>query len=117
MPNMTQPKTSTLTRLENLHNQPTRYELALERGDTRIRICYSMRTGRHSLLTACQKHGQTIVDYIGMDDKATMEFLKPAARGARIGEWSIRFTGRTQRDAISTQSELPWIGDFAKVAA
>ncbi len=108
---------NTLDRLERLQNQPTRYELVLERGDTRIRICYSMRTGRHSLLTACQKHGQTLVDYIGMDDKAQMVFLKPASRGAQIGEWSIRFTGRTQRDAISTRSELPWIGDFEKVVS
>lgn len=108
---------NTMDRLERLQNQPTRYELVLERGEIRIRICYSMRTGRHSLLTACQKHGQTIVDLIGMDDKAQMVFLKPAALGAQIGEWRIHFTGRTQRDAISTRSELPWIGDMGKVAA
>lgn len=28
--------------------------------------------------------------------------------GARIGEWRIRWSGRTQREAVG--SELPWIG-------
>jgi hypothetical protein len=32
--------------------EPTRYELALERGEQKYLICYSVRQGRHSILTA-----------------------------------------------------------------
>lgn len=102
-------------RLERLHNGPTRYELIAERGETRILIAYSMRTGRHALLTSTQKHGPALIAMMGLTDEARIVFLKPAARGAQIGEWSIRFSGRTQREAI--QSELPWIGDLAKSEA
>jgi hypothetical protein len=100
---------TTMEKLKRLHRGPTRYELIAECGENRVLIAYSMRTGRHSLLTACQKHGQALIAMIGMDDNARIEFLKPASRGAKIGDWSIRFSGRTQREAI--QSELPWIGD------
>jgi hypothetical protein len=97
-------------KLARLHNGPTRYELIAERGETRVLICYSMRTGRHSLLTAARKHGPALIAMMGLGDDAQIEFLKPAASGARIGDWSIRFSGRTQREAVS--SELPWIGDW-----
>jgi hypothetical protein len=101
--------------IERLHNQPTRYELVAERGDIRILIAYSMRTGRHSLLTSVQKHGQKLIDFMGITDEHLLVFLKPAKLGAHVGPadnpWTIRFTGRTQREAV--QSELPWIGDMA----
>ncbi len=94
---------------ESLHRQLTRYELIAERGETRILISYSMRTGRHALLTSAQKHGPALISMMGLDDKAQITFLKPARLGAKIGEWSIRFSGRTQRECIG--SELPWIGN------
>lgn len=104
---------------ERLHRGPTRYELIAERGDTRILIAYSMRTGRHSLLTACQKHGPALIAFMGIEDTHLLVFLKPAKLGAHIGPaanpWSIRFSGRTQREAIG--SELVWIGDQAERAA
>jgi hypothetical protein len=97
---------------ERLLNGPTRYELVAENGETRILIAYSMRTGRHALLSSVQKHGSKLIEMMGLGDDARIVFLKPAALGATIGNWRIRFTGRTQREAIA--SELPWIGDCRK---
>lgn len=91
-----------------LLRQPTRYELIAERGETRVLIGYSMRMGRHALLTMAQKHGPALIAMMGIGEDARIEFLKPAARGARIGEWLIRWSGRTQREAVL--AELPWIG-------
>lgn len=93
---------------ERLLRQPTRYELIAELGERRVLIAYCMRQGRHTLLTAAQKHGQALIDFMGIGPEARIEFLKPASAGARIGEWRIRWSGRTQRDAVG--SELPWIG-------
>jgi hypothetical protein len=101
---------TTLERLARLQNYPTRYELVAERGETRVLIAYSMRTGRHALLIAAQKHGPALIAMMGLTDDARIVFLKPARLGARIGEWSIRFSGRTQREAIA--AELPWIGEM-----
>lgn len=100
---------------ERLRNRPTRYELIAQKGDRRVLIAYCMRTGRHSILEAARKHGQALIDLMEMDDNATLEWLQPARLGAKIGDWSIRFSGRTQREAIG--SELPWIGDTSTLAA
>jgi hypothetical protein len=109
---------TTQEKLERLHRGPTRYELIAERGETRILIAYSMRQGRHTLLTAVQKHGQALIDFMGITDKDLLVFLRPAKLGAHIGPaanpWSIRFSGRTQREAVA--SELPWIGDWRAAA-
>lgn len=103
---------TTTEKLNRLHNGPTRYELVAEKGDERILIAYSMRTGRRALLTAAQKHGHALLAMMKLDDNTKFEFLKPAAKGAKVGDWTIRFSGRTQRDAISN-GELPWIVDRA----
>ena len=36
---------------------------------------------------------------------------KKASDGFAIGEWQVRFTGRTERDAIMN-GELPYVGDL-----
>jgi len=41
--------------------------------------------------------------------------LKKASRKAESNPWTIRFSGRTQREAIC--SELPWIGNRIDVNA
>ena len=59
-------------------------------------------------------NGQKLIDYMGLTADDLMTFPKPAKLGARIGPadnpWSVRFSGRTQREAIGT--ELPWIGNW-----
>jgi len=95
---------------ERLFRGPTRYELVAEGPDgRRVLIGYNMRQGRSALLAACRKHGQALIELMGLDDTATIAFLKPASLGATMGTWRVRFSGRTQREAIG--SELPWIGE------
>lgn len=110
---------TTQEKLQRLQGGLTRYELIAERGEQRVLIAYCMRMGRHTILTACQKHGQALIDYMGISDKDLLVFLRPAKLGAHIGPasnpWSIRFSGRTQRDAISG-GELPFIGDLGQKA-
>jgi hypothetical protein len=109
---------TTTEKLESLRNRPTRYELIAERGETKVLIAYCMRTGRHSLLEACRKHGQKLIDFMGITGEDLLVFLRPAKLGAHIGPadnpWWIKFSGRTQREAVT--SELPWIGDTGRAA-
>lgn len=107
-----------LEKLERLHNRPTRYELVAERGETRILICYSARLERAIIGQICFDHVVNLARLIGQSPESlVIEFLKPVSRGAMVSGWNVRFTGRTQRDAISTESELPFIGDWQKEVA
>lgn len=107
---------TTLEKLERLHNYPTRYELIAEKGDARILIGYTMHQSRHGLLSLCRQNGEKLVSFMGLDDKAEIVFLKPAKLGATMGGWSVKFSGRTQRDAISN-GELAFIGNLVNIAA
>lgn len=101
--------TPTLTdRLARLHNRPTRYELAATHADGRkVLIAYSPRRNRQGLLAAARERGELLVKLAGTD---SITFAKLAAGGATMGAWSIKYTGRTQREAY-TEGELPYIGD------
>ncbi len=101
--------------LARLTNRATRYELALINGDTRILVMYSHGRARHDLLKCCRTHGEAIVALACPTGEELLTFAPKAADGAKIGPWSIRFTGRTQREAI-IEGELPFIGDVGRVA-
>jgi hypothetical protein len=99
----------TTERLERLRNRATLYELAMTRGEERLLVAYSQRKGRRDIfkaVTADHRVGP-IMARTGAD---RIEFAKRAADGAMMGGWTIRFTGRTERDAI-IEGELPYAGD------
>jgi hypothetical protein len=102
----------TTKQLESLRNRATLYELAMTRGDERILIAYASGKGRQDIwrCVTSDKRVKAIVAKVGTD---AIDFAKRAADGATMGGWAIRFTGRTQRDAIS-EGELPYIGDETK---
>ena len=89
--------------------RPTLYELAITKGDQRFLIMYCGRQGRSTIWDCCQEHGLKLVALTGCEN---LTFAKLTRDGAMMGDWQIRFTGRTQRDAHST-NQLPWIGDLA----
>jgi hypothetical protein len=91
--------------------EPTRYELAIAKGDQKFLVCYSMRTGRHAILKSLQQRSQAILGATNLSDEALLAWKTPAREGAMLGDWAVRFTGRTQREAISA-GELPWIGQL-----
>lgn len=100
-----------LARLTEQHKY-TRYECIAENAaGEKMLLAYSMQTGRRSLLDCAQKHGPQLIAWLKIGPDASLEFLKPANRGAQIGPASLRFSGRTQRDAI-IEGEHPFIGDY-----
>jgi hypothetical protein len=90
----------------------TLYELAAENGDQRYLIMYTSNKSRRMLLDCAREHGERLVPLTGHEN---IVFAKRAADGATMGEWRIRWTGRTQREAVS--SKLPWIGDLKELEA
>jgi len=94
----------------------TLYELIAEHLDgRRYLVCYTSRKGRTDLwhaVTGDNHEGRRdcLIELTGSD---RITFAKPARNGATMGvdgEWSIRFSGRTQRDCQG--SELPYVGDL-----
>jgi hypothetical protein len=102
----------TTERLDSLRNRATLYELAMIRGEERILIAYSQRKGRRDIFkaVAADHRVRQVTARTGTDQ---IDFAKRTADGATMGGWAIRFTGRTQRDAI-IEGELPYIGDEAR---
>ena len=86
---------------------PTRYELTLSNGTTTYLVCYSMRKSRSSLYHIACKWADRIKKVTG-----TVEiiFAQTVAGGGRLGDWTLKFSGRTQRDA-QYAGEHPWLGD------
>jgi hypothetical protein len=97
-------------KLERLRLYGTRYELAMTHTETResLLIAYSTGKARRDVFRYVSDPDRVgpIVARTGSD---SIHFGKRAADGGTMGEWSIRFTGRTQRQAI-TEGELPYIG-------
>lgn len=98
----------TSEKLGRLRNRPTLYELAMVRGDEKILVAYVQRKGRRDLWKAITnpKRIRKIVAKAGTEE---ITFRKKAGDGGQMGEWSLRFTGRTERDAVA-EGELPYIG-------
>jgi len=84
----------------------TLYELAAQNGDRRILLAYCSNRGRRTVWEVARKHAERLVALTGAEN---IEFAKRASDGATMGAWRIRWTGRTQREAVG--SKLPWIGD------
>ena len=97
---------TTQEKLAALRNYGTKYEIALKLlSDGReFRVCYSGRKSRSGLLSAVQAAGPDILRVTSMPDDARMEWKDGAMKLGTVA--TIRFTGRTQRDAICS-GELP----------
>lgn len=98
--------TATLeNRLARLKNYRTRYELIATNADGRkVLVRYTSRVGRRGLYDALTQDAEQICQFFGTD---SIHFGKRAADGATMGEWTIKFSGRTQREAILC-GELPF---------
>ena len=95
-------------RLASMTRESTLYELALTSPDRtrKILVAYCNRTGRRGLYNAVAKDGrrEAIVALTGTEE---ITFAKRSADGAKMNGWEIKFSGRTQREAIA-QGELPY---------
>jgi hypothetical protein len=95
-------------RLERIKNYATRYEMAATKGDRSVLVCYASNRSRQAMHKYIQNRAEQLIKLTGA---TTMEFGSRVADGCMMGEWSIRFTGRTQRECILS-TELPFIGDL-----
>lgn len=84
----------------------TLYELAIENGEQRLLLAYCSNRTRQTIWKVARQHGERLVALTGEEN---ITFAKRAGDGAAMGDWRIRWTGRTQREAVD--SKLPWIGD------
>lgn len=97
--------TATLQRLEALRNRLTCYEVTAKHPDGReYLIGYLHRTTKRGLFDLIRKRGQWIVNGLGLADDASFTLSESVSRRpvARIGDWRIGLTGRTERDSISS---------------
>lgn len=114
-PTRTPAEQATITaKLARLHNRGTAYELAMSRTlpdgtkDARL-VAYTPRRNRNGLFDACCDKRR--VDYLmKLTGSDNLRFGKRVVDGATMGEWTVNFSGRTQREAI-IEGELPYVGD------
>jgi hypothetical protein len=98
------------SRLLRLKNRRTRYELVAEHPDgRRLLVRYTSRLGRRGLFDALQQDSARLCAVLGAD---AIHFGTRAGDGGTMGEWKIRFTGRTQREAI-IDGELQFYAELA----
>ncbi len=96
------------TRLARLQNFATRYELVAANGSTQVLAGYTAQKSRNSIFKMIRQQGEAWQAFAKSDSFA---FGKKASDGATLGAWTIRFSGRTQRDAY-IGGELPWFADL-----
>ena len=99
-----------LRRLERLRNRRTMYEVEIARPDGHhALLCYSEATSMRAVMQAITKRGRSVIAYLDLDDAAAMTWER-GKQEIRVGGAVVRLTGRTQRDAIMSGKELPYVG-------
>ena len=103
---------TTTEKLERLRNRGTQYELSctMPNGTTCL-VGYS-RPSKMGILSMIRKNGKAWAARISENDR--IEFDSDG-RSAKVGPFDIRFSGRTQREAICA-GELPWFEEAIPVA-
>jgi hypothetical protein len=91
-------------KLERLRNRRTLYELIVQRGDCKLLVGYTQKT-RDSLFKQARRVGESLVK-ITRSENITL--AKKVGDGAVMGEWTLCWTGRTERDAI-IGGEYPFV--------
>ena len=96
-----------IQKLGRLKNYGTKYELVLSKGTRKYLVVYSAGKSRATVMAGIRKFANRIMGVTGAHN---VVWATKASQGAHMGSWSIAYSGRTQREAISA-GELPWIGD------
>lgn len=89
--------------------EPTRYELMVEHtSGHRVLVCYTPRRTLSGLLAAGRERFADLERVTGVK---AWDAAGKAAEGlvSQNGAWTLRFSGRTQREAHA--SELPFVAD------
>ena len=95
-------------RLGKLTNRQTLWELVATNGAEVYLVRYTNRRSRSSLFESARHSGQQLARLTGSD---RLTFYARSGDGAYMGAWAIKWSGRTQRDAIR-EGEHAYIGDY-----
>ncbi len=99
-------------RLARLYNLPTLYECVAVNGPRTVLLFYGDSKSKAGFVRWTRrdnpKYAQRLVD---LTDSKLIDWVKPF-RGTvgTMGEWTIKFSGRTQRDAY-VEGEHPFLMD------
>lgn len=93
-----------LEQLERLTHYATRYETVLTNGHDTYLLGYTSRHSRMGLLHILRARGSAVIARTTMPQTAVISFTEWKTRGFDLGfgSWRVRFTGRTQRECISS---------------
>lgn len=97
-----------IAKLARIQNRDTRYEVRATNGSQSVLVGYTPRKGRAGIHSIVTKHAEAITRFMDAD---SIYFERRAADGAKMGNWKINFSGRTQRDAY-IGGELPFFLDL-----
>jgi len=78
----------------------TRYQVEATNGKQSFTIGFTPRVSRIGLLKMMQSQGQQLIDAIGITDDDQITFACKPRVHAKVKDWTIGFTGRTQHDYI-----------------
>jgi hypothetical protein len=95
--------------LARIYNRRTAYELVASNGDRKILVGYTVGKARRDILSMAAKNGER---WVALTGRQEMTFAKKAGDGAAMGDWTFRYSGRTQRACI-LEGELTFIADLA----
>lgn len=98
-----------IKKLERIKHRSTLYELILEGNGKRYLVAYAPKSGAQLCRTAFAR-AEMIVKAAGIPENQPW-YLTQSDKATTAG-FVIRYSGRTQRDAI-IEGELPFIGDIA----
>jgi len=106
---------SQLSKLERIKRYGTRWELVLVTpAGEQILLRYTAQHTRRGIIEQIRYHGARLVELTGAEQFDSLGEWK--GRGISLGEYRVRFSGRTQRDAI-LQGELPYISEVQSCGA
>lgn len=102
-------------RLRALQNRPTRYEAVVKHPNGRVALLgYSARHSRRGLLDMLHRHGLAVVHFLGLPDAVHIDNgrepvlrIRAVKGGPECG--TVSWSGRTQRDAICSRAEHPFV--------
>ncbi len=103
-------RTAKERKLARIANRRTAYELVITDGVTTYLVAYSQAKTRR-VLWDCITHPNRVNRITHLAGIGVVDFGKRVADGATMGSWSIKFSGRTQREAY-IEGELAYIGDL-----
>ena len=88
-----------MRKLAGLYNYHTRYEVVLTRGDQTFLVCYSGRKSLSGLRHCAVDAIKDLVFVIGLEEiEIFSKKAKPQPCLVLNDGWTMRFSGRTQRD-------------------